>query len=174
VRPAPAPVLISAHRCGAGGDVDLENSREALDRAPGMGVDFVELDVQRCRDGALVVFHDEWVVVDGEQVPIEDLTHAEVAAHTGRPLLEYADVLDALAAGETRAHLDLKFTSPRELYDHPHRPGSRGRTWSWSTTSWPASASPASRGATGRPCWCGRSTPRSPCATGRAPAGRGS
>lgn len=122
MRPAPAPVLISAHRCGAGGDVELENSREALDRALGMGVDFVEFDVQRCRDGALVVYHDEWVVVDGERVPIEDLTHTELAAHTGRPLLEYADVLDALAAGRSRAHLDLKFTSPRELYDDPHRP----------------------------------------------------
>jgi glycerophosphoryl diester phosphodiesterase len=122
MRPDPAPVMISAHRCGAGGDTALENSREALDRALAMGVEFVEFDVQRCRDGALVVFHDEWVAVDGEPVPIEDLTHAELAARTARPLLEYADVLDALALSGARAHVDLKFTSPRALYDDPHRP----------------------------------------------------
>ncbi len=121
MRPPPAPVLISAHRCGAGGDTELENSAAALDRALGMGVEFVEFDVQRCRDGALVVFHDEWVEVHGERLVIADLTHAELAAHTGRPVLAYADVLDALA-GHARAHVDLKFTSPRELYDDPQRP----------------------------------------------------
>jgi glycerophosphoryl diester phosphodiesterase len=114
--------MISAHRCGAGRDLELENSRQALDQALGMGVDFVEFDVQRCRDGTLVVFHDEWVEIDGEPVPIGNLTHAELAARTARPLLEYADVLDALADSGARAHLDLKFTSPRELYDDPDRP----------------------------------------------------
>jgi glycerophosphoryl diester phosphodiesterase len=121
VRPAPAPVLISAHRFGAGGDTHLENSREALDRALAMGVEFVEFDVQRCRDGAFVVHHDEWVEVGGERVLIEDLTRAEMAAHTGRPPLAYAEVLDTLA-GRGRAHLDLKFTSPTALYDDPDRP----------------------------------------------------
>ena len=122
MRTAPAPVMISAHRCGAGRDTELENSWEALDRALRMGVEFVEFDVQRCRDGALVVFHDEWVEIDGEQVPVEDLTRAELAARTARPPLAYADVLDALADSGAWAHVDLKFTSPRELYDDPLRP----------------------------------------------------
>jgi glycerophosphoryl diester phosphodiesterase len=121
VRPPPAPVLISAHRCGAAGDTQLENSRAALDLALAMGVEFVEFDVQRCRDGAFVVHHDEWVEVGGERVLIEDLTRAEMAEHTGRPPLAYAEVLDTLA-GRGRAHLDLKFTSPTALYDDPDRP----------------------------------------------------
>ena len=121
MRPPPPTVLISAHRCGAAGDTRLENSREALDRALAMGVEFVEFDVQRCRDGALVVHHDEFVEIDGRKVLIGRLTHEELAGHTGRPPLAYADVLDTLA-GRGRAHLDLKFTSPREHYDDPDRP----------------------------------------------------
>ena len=59
-RPRPV-VQLSAHRCGAGQDRTLENTRVALDGALRLPVEYVEFDVQRCGDGTLVCFHDDWV-----------------------------------------------------------------------------------------------------------------
>ena len=49
-------VIVAAHR----GDWRNfpENSLEAIDNAVKMGVDIVELDVQRTKDGQLVLMHD--------------------------------------------------------------------------------------------------------------------
>lgn len=111
-------VLVSAHRCGAGEDRALENSRHALDEALALGVDYIEFDVQRCRDGALVVFHDEWVEEAGVTIPVSDVTLAELSTIVGGPVMSYTEVLDAIA-GRSRAHLDLKFASPDAAYDTP-------------------------------------------------------
>ena len=92
-------VLVSAHRMGAGGDRSQENSLAALEAAVALGVDYVEFDVWRREDGSFVVAHD----------PEHDLG------------LAYDAVLAALA-GRVHAHIDLKFTSPREAYD-------AGRSW---------------------------------------------
>lgn len=75
------PVLISAHR---------RLTREALEAAVHLGVDYVEFDVQRCADGSLVLNHD----------PIEVAPPDAVS---------YDEAL-ALLAGRARVHLDLKFT----------------------------------------------------------------
>ncbi|WP_193605453.1 glycerophosphodiester phosphodiesterase [Nocardioides dongkuii] len=109
MRPRPE-VLLSAHRCGAGGDRALENTRTALDRALETGVEYVEFDVHRCGDGTLVLFHDDWVWVDGEKRWVRDVTFDQLAA--GAPhFLRYEEVLVALA-GRAKAHIDLKFASP--------------------------------------------------------------
>ncbi|MBQ8674459.1 MAG: hypothetical protein IJ511_10570 [Bacteroides sp.] len=52
-----ATVIVASHR----GDWRNfpENSLEAIDNAIGMGVDIVELDVQRTKDGVLILMHDE-------------------------------------------------------------------------------------------------------------------
>lgn len=71
--------LVSAHRCLTAADIEA---------AIAMGADYVEIDVQRCADGSLVLLHDS---VD--------------VAPPGT--LGYADALDLLA-GRTRLHLDLK------------------------------------------------------------------
>jgi len=71
--------LVSAHRCLTASDIEA---------AIAMGADYVEIDVQRCADGSLVLLHDP---VD---VPPPGT-------------LRYADALDLLA-GRTRLHLDLK------------------------------------------------------------------
>lgn len=49
-------MIVIAHR-GASWD-ERENTLPAFERAIAFGADFVELDVQVSRDGALVVFHD--------------------------------------------------------------------------------------------------------------------
>ncbi len=96
------PVLISAHRC---------LSREALDAAIHLGVDYVEFDVQRCLDGVFVVSHDARVPLgDDHLVPISSLTASQLQLLTG-PVTRYEDVLTRLA-GRARALIDLKFTSP--------------------------------------------------------------
>jgi glycerophosphoryl diester phosphodiesterase len=71
--------LISAHRCLTAADIEA---------AIAMGADYVEIDVQRCADGSLVLLHDP---VD---VPPPGT-------------LTYAEALELLA-GRTQLHLDLK------------------------------------------------------------------
>jgi glycerophosphoryl diester phosphodiesterase len=71
--------LVSAHRCLTTADIEA---------AIAMGADYVEIDVQRCVDGSLVLHHD----------PVD-------VAPPGT--LRYAEALDLLA-GRARLHLDLK------------------------------------------------------------------
>ncbi|RBY89779.1 glycerophosphodiester phosphodiesterase [Blastococcus sp. TF02A-26] len=107
--------LLSAHRGGVGDDVARENTLEALREAAGNGCEYVEVDVQRCRDGVHVVHHDSWVADGDRRVPVASLTFPEFAALAGTFLL----LDDALAAlrGRTRVHLDLKFASRPEAGD---------------------------------------------------------
>ncbi len=114
--PRRPPVLVSAHRCGAGAAEALENTLTALAHAVELGADFVEFDVQRCLDGSLVVSHADWVESDGLRIPISDLTLAELSGHTS--VVRYEQVLDALV-GRARAHVDLKLTSPDTAYADP-------------------------------------------------------
>jgi glycerophosphoryl diester phosphodiesterase len=81
-------VLISAHRGGAGHELAHENTVTAVERAVALGVDYVELDVQRRSDGILVVLHED----DGRLDAVR-----------------FEDVVAVL--GPARAHLDLKFGS---------------------------------------------------------------
>ena len=73
-------------------------------------MDFVELDVRRCRDGVLVLAHDRDLLVDGTSRPLAGLTGAVVEA-AAPGLLRYDTALEVLR-GRVRAHLDLKFRSP--------------------------------------------------------------
>jgi glycerophosphoryl diester phosphodiesterase len=111
------PVLISAHRFGAGKDRDLENSLDALEASLTLGADYVEFDVQRCSDGTFVVAHDSWVAVADHHIPISSLTPAQLEVLAG-VVVRYDDVL-ARIDGRAKAHLDLKFTSPDGAYAVP-------------------------------------------------------
>ncbi|WP_331449986.1 glycerophosphodiester phosphodiesterase [Streptomyces prasinus] len=80
------PPLVVAHR-GASGYAP-ENTLPAADRAAELGVDWVENDVQRTRDGELVVLHDDSLArtTDVEEVfpgrspwKVRDFTAAEIA-----------------------------------------------------------------------------------------------
>lgn len=70
------PLLI-AHR---GASIDcLENTLPALRRARDLGVDRIELDVHRTRDGVVVVHHDEDLLRSaGDPRRIDSLTLAEL------------------------------------------------------------------------------------------------
>lgn len=109
---------LSAHRGGVGDDPERQNTREAFEHATGLGVAFVEFDVQRTADGQLVLFHDDEVVDQaGRSRPVGELTYSEFTAITGIDLL-YDEAL-ALLAGRAGAHIDLKFASPQELHADP-------------------------------------------------------
>lgn len=103
-------VLLSAHRCGAGGDKDLENTREALERALDLGVEYVEFDVHRSSDGELLLHHDDWIQLDGQKRWIRESTLAQFQS-TRPHVLRYDEVL-AILSGRAKAHIDLKFSSP--------------------------------------------------------------
>lgn len=111
-------VLVSAHRCGAGRERSLENTQRAVERALDIDAEYVEFDVQRCGDGTLVLNHDDSVRIDGQRIRLAELTYEQARTADGDPLLRYDRVLEQLRYRK-RAHIDLKFTSPAALYEHP-------------------------------------------------------
>lgn len=60
-----------------------ENSLAAFEQAIRMGVDMVELDVQRTKDGHLLVIHDPWIdrVTNGKGF-VGEMTLHEIQQHT--------------------------------------------------------------------------------------------
>jgi glycerophosphoryl diester phosphodiesterase len=111
---------ITAHR-GAKA-VAPENSMAAFQAALDAGATYAELDVQRTKDGQLVVMHDaDFMRMAGDPRKVADLTAAEIAtidigARTGpqfaglhAPLL--AEVFD-LARGRMKINVELKYNVP--------------------------------------------------------------
>jgi glycerophosphoryl diester phosphodiesterase len=91
--PVPA---VSAHRR----DVD---GAAGLHRAVASGADYVEIDVRRTADGALVVHHDRTVA----GVPLSRCTLARLRELAPRPVPLVGEALE-LISGRARAHIDLK------------------------------------------------------------------
>ncbi len=111
-------VLLSAHRGGVGRSRDVENTLAAFEAAVQMPIEYIEFDLQRTADGVFLLNHDDRVLVGGATRLIAELTAAEVDAACG-PRVRYEAVLSLLAQAGRKAHLDLKFTSPPELYADP-------------------------------------------------------
>lgn len=113
-------VLVVAHRAchrsapTHGFDTALpENSLTALERCIALGVDLVEIDVRRTRDGVLVVMHDKTVdrTTDGKG-RVSDLTLAQIQAlrFKGDPT-QAPPTLEAFlraARGRILVNIDLK------------------------------------------------------------------
>lgn len=89
---------ISAHQ--GGGEVFPAETYEAYELAAGSGVEYVELDVRRLRDGTLVCRHDPGVAA---------LSYDELCAWLGYEVPRVDRVL-ALLAGRVKGHIDLKET----------------------------------------------------------------
>lgn len=110
-------VLISAHRGGWEGRPGEENSREAMERSIALGVDYVEFDVHRLADGTYVIQHDHVVRMGGRSVALRDLTVSQLRESLPDVLL-CTEVLEVLR-GRAKGHVDLKFSSPPELFADP-------------------------------------------------------
>jgi glycerophosphoryl diester phosphodiesterase len=94
--------LICAHRgsCGVAG----LSATERYGRAIELGVDYVELDVRRTADGALINYHDH---LTPSERRVAGLTYAELKTELGAEVLTVAELFD-LVAGRVRMHIDLK------------------------------------------------------------------
>jgi glycerophosphoryl diester phosphodiesterase len=99
-----------------------ENSMAAFRAAAEAGASYVELDVQRTRDGALVVIHDgDLMRVAGDPRKVRDLTLAEIQSldigtrrgpqYAGERVPTLAEVID-YARGRIRINVELKYNVP--------------------------------------------------------------
>ena len=107
LRQLPRPIR-SGHR-GAAGLVEA-NTLASYERAIALGCDLIEVDVQLTADGALVLFHDDEVVVHGRKQAIAHLTLAELRAIplvAGGQVPTLAAALDCIG-GRAIPLLDLK------------------------------------------------------------------
>ena len=112
--------LITAHR-GAKA-VAPENTMAAFKAAMDAGADFIELDVQRTKDGQVVVLHDaDFMRMGGDPRRVADLTAAEVAGidigrkrgpqFVGEHAPTLQEVID-LVRGKTKINIELKYNVP--------------------------------------------------------------
>jgi glycerophosphoryl diester phosphodiesterase len=118
----PEDVAVTAHR-GAS-ERAPENSMAAFREALAAGTDYVELDVQRTRDGALVVIHDgDLLRMAGDPRKVRDLTLPEIQSidigrkrgpqYAGERVATLAEVID-FARGRFRINIELKYNVPDE------------------------------------------------------------
>ncbi|MFE3142677.1 glycerophosphodiester phosphodiesterase [Streptomyces scopuliridis] len=123
--PGSASPVVIAHR-GASAYAP-ENTLAAVDAAGGLGIDWVENDVQRTKDGRLVVIHDdnlkrttnvEEVFPDRAPWKVKDFTAAEIARldagswfgerWAGERVPTLKQYLDAVEANEQKLLLEIK------------------------------------------------------------------
>lgn len=113
-------VAITAHRAGA--VQGPENTVAALRLAIAAGAEYAEIDVQRTRDGAVVVLHDRDLArVAGDTRRVEDLTlgqlqqvdvgRAHGSAFAGERVPTLAEMI-AAARGRIRLNIELKYNRP--------------------------------------------------------------
>lgn len=117
--------LLAAHRGGAG--LRAENSLGAFRNALALGVDFLEFDVHRTRDGHLVVIHDPSLertttgIGQVRHLTLADLRGVRLKGPDSHPIGEPVPTLDevlALAAPTTVGLLlEIKTGPRRERYD---------------------------------------------------------
>lgn len=113
-------VDIIAHR--AGPPPSPENTLAAMERAIAAGADYAEIDVQRTRDGVVVVVHDaDLMRVAGDPRRIADIAATDLAGLVQRPddgsapderrVATLDDFLDR-ARGRIRLSIELKYYGP--------------------------------------------------------------
>ncbi len=120
--PTHKTILVVAHR-GAHKTVP-ENTIASLEKAIELGVDYVELDVRRTKDGVLVLMHDASInrMTNGKG-KIEDMTYAEIhkadirkgsAVPGGQKIPTFDEFLEH-AKGRMKLYVDHKKAPPAEV-----------------------------------------------------------
>jgi glycerophosphoryl diester phosphodiesterase len=116
-------IVVIAHR-GAHREAP-ENTLASLAKAIEIGCDFVEIDVRRTKDGALVIMHDSSInrMTNGKG-KIEDLTLAQIrsfevksrhgARWAGQKVPTFDEILDR-AKGRMKIYVDHKQAPPAEV-----------------------------------------------------------
>jgi glycerophosphoryl diester phosphodiesterase len=102
-------MLVIGHR-GAAGHAP-ENTLVSVEKAIGLDVDMIEVDVQRTRDGRLVVFHDKLLDrVTAETGYLRDFDHDELRARArvgGEPIPLLSEVCEVLRGTGVRLMAEL-------------------------------------------------------------------
>lgn len=113
-------VQVTAHRGSSG--AAPENTMAAFRQAIADGADYIELDVQTCADGTVVVIHDRDLMrVAGDPRRVEDLTldqlrGIDVGGHfapefAGQRVPTLAEVIH-LVRGHAHLNIELKYNRP--------------------------------------------------------------
>jgi glycerophosphoryl diester phosphodiesterase len=111
--------LLSAHRGGPGPDASRENTLEAMLEAAQLDCEYVEFDIQRCRGGVHVLYHDDFVLDGDRRLPIRTLTFEQFTKYADTYLL--LDQALEIFRDRKAVHLDLKFLSdPDDGGDEGH------------------------------------------------------
>lgn len=107
--------LVVAHE---GCEGAAPHSLDSVDRGLDAGADAIEVDIRRTRDGVVVLRHDPLVLVDGEGVPVSELTSIELdelatAGRIGgerpiRRITRLEEVLLRVRERGAEANLDVK------------------------------------------------------------------
>jgi glycerophosphoryl diester phosphodiesterase len=108
------PFEIIGHRGCEG--LAPENSLAAMKLAIQLGIDRVEFDVNRARDGKLIVIHDNAVQIGTRHVPVEELTRESIAS-AKRVSLDSIPLLDDVLAtckGQIKIQAELKAAGMEE------------------------------------------------------------
>jgi glycerophosphoryl diester phosphodiesterase len=128
---APKRIIVIAHR-GAHREAP-ENTLASLEQAIALGCDYVELDVRRTKDGALVIMHDSGVnrMTNGKG-KIADLTLAEIrqlevksrhgSKWSGLRVPTFDEMLER-AKGRMKIYVDHKQAPPAEVLAAINRHG---------------------------------------------------
>jgi glycerophosphoryl diester phosphodiesterase len=96
---------VSAHQGGS--EQARPGTYEAYEQSAATGAEYVEFDIRRTADRALVVFHDDRAGPSGPPVP--ELSYGELCQVAGYQVPLVEDVM-RLLAGRVSGHLDLKET----------------------------------------------------------------
>jgi glycerophosphoryl diester phosphodiesterase len=103
--------LKTAHR-GAP-QVAPGNTLRAIQAAAELGVDLVEVDVHRTKDGQLTLWHDEAISANGSTLDITTSTFGELAEHVEADLQEQlVDLSGAMRAASGKAGLLVDLKAP--------------------------------------------------------------
>jgi glycerophosphoryl diester phosphodiesterase/membrane-associated phospholipid phosphatase len=100
----PAAFEIVGH--GGAGAFHYGNSRTAIESALRFNVERLELDVRQASDGAIVLVHDDEVVIDGVKRPVDQASTAELRANLV-DFLTFEEALDVIN-GRVPIMIDLK------------------------------------------------------------------
>jgi glycerophosphoryl diester phosphodiesterase len=127
----PKKIIVIAHR-GAHRDAP-ENTLASLEKAIEIGCDYVELDVRRTKDGALVIMHDSSVnrMTNGKgkiaDLTLEEIRKLEVksrhaAKWAGLKVPTFDEMLDH-AKGRMKIYVDHKQAPPADVLAAINRHG---------------------------------------------------
>lgn len=102
--------LVCAHR-GLSHEYP-ENTLLAIEKAIEIGVDFIEIDVHKTKDGKIVLSHDANLKrVAGKEGAIRELTYDELLAYDlpmGQKVPLLSQVLDLIVQSKTKLNIEVK------------------------------------------------------------------